>query len=72
MTQGLGKPKVDVDFVDLPAVDSPADLFTQSKTKDEFTILISRLMEGDDPEALKRKYGPELLEEAMSALENRL
>jgi hypothetical protein len=72
MSQGFGKPKVEVDFVDLPAIDSAADLFTRSKAKGEVTILISRLMEGDDPESLKREYGPELLEEAMSTLENRI
>jgi len=29
-------------------------------------------MEGGDPEALKLKYGPELVEEAISVLENRI
>ena len=72
MSQRLGKPKVEVDIVDLPAIDSAADLFTDSRTKVELTILISRLMEGEDPEALRREYGSELLEDAFSMLENRI
>jgi hypothetical protein len=72
MSQGLGKPLVEVDFVDPPPVDSAADLFTGSKTKGELTNLISRLMEGEDPEPLKREYGSELVEEAISVLESRM
>ncbi len=53
-------------------VDSAANLFIGSRTKVEVTILISLLMEGEDPETLKLKYGSELLEEAMSELENRI
>jgi hypothetical protein len=59
-------------FMDLPPVDSAAELFTGSRTKVEVTILISRLMEGEEPEALKLKYGSEPLEEAISELENRI
>ncbi len=58
--------------MDPPLVDSAADLFTGSRTKVEVTILISRLMEGENPETLKLKYGSELLEEAISELENRI
>jgi hypothetical protein len=72
MSQGLGKPQVQVDFVNPPAIDSAVDLSTGSRTKVELTILISRLMEGEDPQALKREYGSELLEEAISELENRI
>jgi hypothetical protein len=68
MSQGLGNRKVELDFVDPPAV----DLFTGSRTKAELTILISRLMEGEDPEALKREYGSELLEGAISVMESRI
>jgi hypothetical protein len=38
----------------------------------ELTTLISRLMQGEDPEALRREYGSELLEEAISVLESRI
>ena len=72
MSQRLGKPKLEVDIVDLPAIDSAADSFTDSRTKVELTILISRLMEGQDPEALRPEYGSELLEHAISVLENRI
>ena len=72
MSQGSGKRRVELDFGDPPAVDSAADLFTGSRTKAELTILISRLMEGEDPEALKRAYGSELLEGAISVLESRI
>jgi hypothetical protein len=58
--------------VDLPAIDSAADLFTDSRTKVELTILISRLMGGEDPEVLQREHGSELLEDAISMLENRI
>jgi hypothetical protein len=71
-SQTLVKRRVEVDFVDPPAVDSAADLFTGSRTKAELTILISCLMEGEDPEALKRECGSELLEEAISVLESRI
>jgi hypothetical protein len=54
------------------SVDSAADLFTGSRTKVELTILISRLMEGGDTETVKLKYGPELVEEAITGLENRI
>lgn len=72
MSQGLGKRKVELDFVDPPPVGSAAELFTGSRTKVEVTILISRLMEGEDPETLKQKCGSELLEEAIGELENRI
>jgi len=55
-----------------PSVESDADVCTGSRVKVELTLLISRLMEGGDPEALKLKYGPELVEEAISVLENRI
>ena len=70
MSQGLGKRKLQVDFVDPLAIDSAVDLSTGSRTKVELTILISRLMEGKDPQALKREYGSELVEEVISELEN--
>jgi hypothetical protein len=63
--------KLEVDFMD-PLVDSATDLFTGSRTRGELTNLISRLMEDEDPEAFTREYGSELLEEAISALENRI
>ena len=72
MSQGLGKRKLQVDFVDPLAIDSAIDLSAGSRTKVELTILISRLMEGEDPQALKREYSSELLEDAISALENRI
>ena len=71
MSQRLGKPKVKLDFVNRPAIDSGADLVTASSAKVELATLISRLMEGEDPETLKREYGSELIEEAISELENR-
>jgi hypothetical protein len=67
-----GKQKGELDIVDPPTIDSTADLCTSSRTKVELTILISRLMEGEDPEALRREYGSELVEEAISVLENRI
>ena len=72
MSQGLGKPKVEVDFQNLPAIDSGADLFTSSRMKADLTILISRLMQGEDTGALKREYGRELVEEVISELQNRV
>jgi hypothetical protein len=71
-SQGLGEAKVEVDIVDLPTIDSAANLFTDSRANVQLTILISRLMEGEDPEALRREYGSELLEDAISVLENRI
>ena len=58
--------------MDPPAVDSITDLFIGSRTRVELTNLISGLMEGEDPEALRREYGSELVEEVISALENRI
>jgi hypothetical protein len=55
-----------------PLVDSVTDLFTGSRTRVELTNPISRLMEDEDPEAFRREYGSELLEEVISALENRI
>ena len=66
------KRRVEIDFVDPAPVDSAADLFPGSRTEVELTTLISRLMQGEDPEALKREYGSELLEEAISVLESRI
>ena len=68
MSRRMGKQEVEVDFVDRPAV----DLFTGSRTEVELTTLISRLMQGEDPEALRREYRSELLEEAISVLESRI
>ena len=58
--------------VNAPAIDSAVDLSAGSRTKVELTKLISRLMESEDPEALKREYGSELVEDAISVLENRI
>jgi hypothetical protein len=58
--------------MDPPSVDSVTDLFTGSRTMGELTNLISRLMEGENPEALRREYGSELVEETISMLENRI
>lgn len=63
---------MEVDFMDPPLVDSVTDLFTGSRTRAELTNLISRLMEGEEPEALRREYGSELVEEAISVLDNRI
>ena len=63
---------MEVDFMDPPLVDSVTDLFTDSRTRAELTNLISCLMEGEEPEALRREYGSELVEEAISVLENRI
>lgn len=72
MSQRLGKRKVEVDFVDPSRIDSGADLFTGSSPKVELTILISHLMEGEDPDALERECGSDLVDEAISVLENRI
>ena len=71
-SQTLVKRKVEIDFVDPSLIDSAADLFSGSRTKVELSILISRLMQGEDPEALRREYDSELLEEAISVLESRI
>jgi hypothetical protein len=71
MPQGLVKEKFEIDLVNSPAVDSAGEVFTDS-TKNKLTILISRLMEGDGSEALRREYSSELVEEAISVLENRI
>jgi hypothetical protein len=63
---------VEADFMDPPLVDLVTDLFTGSRTRVELTNLISRLMEGEEPEALRREYGSELVEEAISVLDNRI
>ena len=65
------KREVEIDIVNSPAIDSTGELFTDS-TKSKLTILISRLMEGDDPETLRREYSSELVEDAISVLENRI
>jgi hypothetical protein len=49
-----------------------ADLFPGSRAKVDLPILISRLMEGEDPEALTQEYGSELLEDAIGLLERRI
>ena len=58
--------------MDPPPVDSVIGLFTGSRTRVDLTDLISRLMEGEDPEALRREYGSELVEGAISVLESRI
>jgi hypothetical protein len=70
--QKFDKRKVKVDFMDPPPVDSVTDLFTSSRTRVDLTNLISRLVEGEDPEPLRREYGSELVEEAISVLESRI
>jgi hypothetical protein len=70
--QKFDKRKVEVDFMDPPPVDSVIGLFTGSRTRVDLTNLISRLMEGEDPEPLRREYGSELVEDAISALESRI
>jgi hypothetical protein len=70
--QKFDKRKVKVDVMDPPPVDSAADACTGSRTEVDLPLLISRLMEGDDPEVLRREYGSELVEEAISVLENRI
>jgi hypothetical protein len=62
---------------DLRPLDTPFDregvaTAAQLGTKIELTILLSRLMEGEDAEALRREHGSELLEEAISVLESRI
>jgi hypothetical protein len=71
-SQTLVKRRVEIDLVDPPAVAPPADLFPGSRTNVELSMLMSRLMQGEDPEALRREYGSELLEEAISVLESRI
>jgi len=71
-SQTLVKRKVEIDFVNPSPIASAADLFPGSRTEVELTILISRLMQGEDPEALRREYGSELVEEAISVLESRI
>jgi hypothetical protein len=68
---GIVKPEVEADIVNSAAIDSPGEVFTDSR-RNKLTILISRLMEGDDSEALRREYSSELVEEAISVLENRV
>lgn len=72
MAQEIDRRKAEVDIAGLPAVDSAAEEFTGSRAKVELTNLISRLMEAEDPEVLKQEYGYELVEEAISELENRI
>ncbi len=58
--------------MDPPPIDLVTDLFTVPRTRVELSNLISRLMEGEDPEALRRECGSELVEEAISVLDNRI
>jgi hypothetical protein len=67
----IGKREVEIDSVNSPAVDPADEVFTDS-TKNKLTILISRLMEGEGSEALRREYGSRLIEDAISILENRI
>jgi hypothetical protein len=55
MSQGLGKRKLQVDFVDPLAIDSAVDLSAGSRTKVELTILISRLLEGEEPPGIEAR-----------------
>jgi hypothetical protein len=71
ITSRIGKREVEIDIVNSPAIDSAGEVFTDS-TRNELTILISRLMDGDDPEALRREYSSALVEDAISVLENRI
>jgi hypothetical protein len=72
MSEAMRRRKLEVDFEGPLPIDSTADLFRGPRTKLELAILISRLMEGDDPEALRQEYSSELLEEAIGVLENRI
>jgi hypothetical protein len=67
----IGNREVEIATMTLPAVDSAGEVFKDS-TQNKLTILISRLMENDDSEALRREYSSELVEEAISVLENRI
>jgi hypothetical protein len=71
ITSRIGKREVEIDIVNSPAIDSAGEVFTDS-TRNELAILISRLMDGDDPEALRREYSSALVEDAISVLENRI
>jgi hypothetical protein len=71
ITSRIGKREVEIDIVNSPAIDSVGEVFTDS-TRNELAILISRLMDGDDPEALRREYSSALVEDALSVLENRI
>jgi hypothetical protein len=64
--------KVEVDFMDPPAVDSITDLFIGSRKRVELTLLISRLMEAEDPEVLRRECGSELVSRRSAVLDNRI
>ena len=72
MSEAMRRRKLKLDFERPLPIDSTADLLRGPRTKLELPILISCLMEGDDFEVLRREYGSELLEEAISELENRI
>ena len=71
-SQEMSRREVEIDFVDSQPIDSTADVFSDPVTKRKLPTLISRLMEGGDSEALRREYGSELVEEAISILESRI
>lgn len=72
MSEAMRGRKLELDFEGPLLIDSTADLLRGPRTKLELPILISCLMKGDDFEVLRREYGSELLEEAISELENRI
>jgi hypothetical protein len=72
ISQGLAERNGEVDSGNPSPLETAADLLPGSRTNVDLPILISHLMEGEDPEALKREYGSELVEETISVLENRI
>ena len=72
ISEGMAERNGEVDSGNPSPVESAANLFPGSRTKVDLPILISRLMQGEDPEALTQEYGSELLEDAISVLENRI
>ena len=68
ISQGLAERNGEVDSGNPSPVAPAANLLPGSRTKVDFPNLISRLMEGEDPEVLRREYGSELVEEAISVL----
>ncbi|MBV8212339.1 MAG: hypothetical protein JOZ08_03835 [Verrucomicrobia bacterium] len=58
--------------MDSPPVNSAANECTGPTAIADLTIAMARLMEGEDPETTKLRYGSQLVEEAISELENRI